>query len=88
MSDVENEAQAQLLEVVQELRSIHYRLLGLIASLPAPADPRAPGDDETADAGSWMRATLECVLVDRIRPAIQDLRTAAEDTFEAGEEKP
>ena len=87
MSDVENEAQAQLLEVVQELRSIHYRLLGLIASLPAPADLQNPGD-ETPDPGSWMRAALECVLVDRIRPAIQDLRTAAEDTFEAGEEKP
>jgi hypothetical protein len=85
MTDVETETQTQLREVVQELRSIHYRLLGLIASLPASA---GPGDDDPADAGSWMRATLECVLVDRIRPAIQDLRTAAEDTFEAGEETP
>jgi hypothetical protein len=82
MPEVENEAQAQLREVVQELRSIHYRLLGLIASLPAP---RITEDSEAADPGSWMRATLECVLVDRIRPAIQDLRTAAEDVFEEGE---
>jgi hypothetical protein len=88
MSEVENEVQAQLREVVQELRSIHYRLLGMIASLPAPAGPESPGEDETAGTGSWMRATLECVLVDRIRPAIEDLRTAAEDTFEAGEEGP
>ena len=88
MSDAENEAQAQLREVVQELRSIHYRLLGMIASLPMPADLGNQGEDEKAGAGSWMRATLECVLVDRIRPAIQDLRTVAEDTFEEGEEKP
>jgi hypothetical protein len=87
MSDVENEAQVQLREVVQELRSIHYRLLGLIASLPT-SDPEKREDDEAADAGSWMRATLECVLVDRIRPAIQDLRSAAEDTFEEEEETP
>jgi hypothetical protein len=84
MTDVENEVQAQLREVVQELRSIHYRLLGLIASLPAPLESREPAEDGE-DGGSWMRATLECVLVDRIRPAIQDLRTAAEDTFEEGE---
>lgn len=87
MSDVENEARTQLREVVQELRSVHYRLLGLIASLPAPADPEGRQDDETADAGSWMRATLECVLVDRIRPAIEDLETAAVDAFEAAEER-
>jgi hypothetical protein len=85
MSDIESEAQVQLREVVRELRSIHYRLLGLIASLPSP---QTPEDEEAADAGSWMRATLECVLVDHIRPAIQDLGTAAEDTFEAGEERP
>jgi len=87
MSEVENETHAQLREVVQELRSIHYRLLGLIASLPASADPETREDDETADPGSWMRASLECVLIDRIRPAIQDLRIALEDTFEEGEER-
>ena len=78
MSEADREVQAQLQEVIQELRSIHYRLLGLIASLPASDVNRSPEEDEAEDAFAF-RAVVECVLVDRIRPAIQDLRSAAAD---------
>jgi hypothetical protein len=80
MANLEVDAQEQLRQIARELRSVHYRLLGIVASLP-PRDEAALLDDgEYAhpDAAAEIRAAVECVLVDRIRPAIQGLLAAAE----------
>lgn len=78
MPEVEKEVEEQLREVVQELRAVHYRLLGIAASL-GPGTER-PVEEEAE--GTAVRAMVECVLLDRIRPAIEDLTAAAEDLQE------
>jgi hypothetical protein len=89
MAKYEGEAQEQLRQIARELRSVHYRLLGIVATLPAPADEEpAPVEDEDADAdvATEIRSAVECVLADRIRPAIQGLLAAAEYGSEEIEE--
>jgi hypothetical protein len=91
MSKYEGEAQEQLRQIARELRSVHYRLLGIVATLPAPANDAneepAP-EDEDADVATEIRSAVECVLADRIRPAIQGLLAAAEyGSEEAGEDE-
>ena len=70
------EVEEQLREVVQELRAVHYRLLGIAASL-GPGEARREEIEDTV-----VRGLVECVLLDRIRPAIEDLTAAAEDLHE------
>jgi hypothetical protein len=87
MAKYEGEAQEQLRQIARELRSVHYRLLGIVATLPAPADEEpAPVEDEDADVATEIRSAVECVLADRIRPAIQGLLAAAEYGIEEVEE--
>ena len=86
MANIEVDAQEQLRQIARELRSVHYRLLGIVASLP-PRDEAARLDDgefADPDAAAEIRAAVECVLVDRIRPAIQGLLAAAEQPLGAG----
>ncbi len=85
MANLEADAQEQLRQIARELRSVHYRLLGIVASLP-PRDEAARLDDgefADPDAAAEIRAAVECVLVDRIRPAIQGLLAAAEQPLDA-----
>ena len=87
MAKYEGEAQEQLRQIARELRSVHYRLLGIVATLPAPADEEpAPVEDADADVATEIRSAVECVLADRIRPAIQGLLAAAEYGIEEVEE--
>jgi hypothetical protein len=76
-----NAAQEQLWEIVDELESLRFRLLGVQASLPEPAaDSTAPGlmdDLETMDLRTEIRAVIGCVLTDCLASAIGDLRDAA-----------
>jgi hypothetical protein len=88
MSKYEGEAQEQLRQIARELRSVHYRLLGIVATLPAPANEEPAPEDEDADVATEIRSAVECVLADRIRPAIQGLLAAAEyGSEEAGEDE-
>src|SRR5436305_14736607 len=41
MSRYVGEAQDQLRQLARELRAVHYRLLGIVASLPAPPPEQA-----------------------------------------------
>lgn len=52
-------------EVAADLEALHFRLLGVHASLPSDQEP---------DLFSTLRAGIECVLVDRLVPAIEALR--------------
>ena len=70
------EVEEQLREVVQELRAVHYRLLGIAASL-GPVEERRDEAEETL-----VRGLVECVLLDRIRPAIEDLTNAAAELLD------
>jgi hypothetical protein len=80
MANIEVDAQEQLRQIARELRSVHYRLLGIVASLPPREEAALLDDGEFADpdAAAEIRAAVECVLIDRIRPAIQGLLAAAE----------
>lgn len=81
MSKYESDAQEQLRQIAGELRSVHYRLLGIVATLPVPPneEPILLGEEDAdADVATEIRAAVECVLADRIRPAIEGLLAAAE----------
>ncbi|HEY0510870.1 MAG TPA: hypothetical protein VGH73_03140 [Thermoanaerobaculia bacterium] len=90
MSRYVGEAQDQLRQIARELRSVHYRLLGIVASLPVPPPEERLMDEMDAggaDAATEIRAAVECVLADRIRPAIQGLLAAAEVPLEEEEDR-
>jgi hypothetical protein len=69
-------AQAQLQEIVRELEAVKGRLVGLLASLPEPADAE-DADLETMDLRTEVHSVIHCVLRDSMEPAIGDLRDAA-----------
>ena len=64
--EIEEESlRAQLGEVAADLEALQFRLLGVHASLPCDQEP---------DPFSSLRAGIECVLTDRLAPAIDALR--------------
>jgi hypothetical protein len=83
MPDWKAETRTQLGDVVRELEAIQYRLLGIAASLRAPRDETARllGGEEPEDLAE-TRSVIECVLVDRLSPAIRDLVAAVEGVAE------
>lgn len=74
-SKEEKQAKDQLRVIAGELEGLRYRLLGVQAGLSS---------DEERSPEFAMRADIECVLADRLVPAIEALRAAA-DPEEAGE---
>jgi hypothetical protein len=74
-------AREQLREIVGDLESIRFRLLGVQASLPQPvAEGTVRGfveDIEEMDLLTEIRSVIGCVLNDCVAPAIGDLREAA-----------
>lgn len=72
----EKAAQEEIRDVVRDLEALRLRLLGVRASLPAPA---AEAEDEGKDAAVDLRAVLDCVLADSIGPALQDLRKLVDE---------
>lgn len=78
MSDAENVAQAKLREIaagwerdVDRLRKVHESL---------PVSPREEAmllGEAEADVSTEVRSAIECVIPDRLEPAIRTLREAA-----------
>jgi hypothetical protein len=69
--EVEEEGlRAQLGEVAADLEALQFRLLGVHASLPSAQE---------SDLFSSVRAGIECVLADRLTPAIVAVRQLADD---------
>lgn len=65
-------ARKQLRTVAAELAALRDRLLGIAAGLPvAPRESINSQDD--LDAPPEVRSLIECVLADRIEPAIREL---------------
>lgn len=65
----ESEARDQLREIARELEGLRYRLIGVQAGLSSEQEQ---GPEHA------MRGDIECVLVDRLSPAIEALRVAAD----------
>jgi len=71
-------ARAELQTVIQELEGLQGRLLEIRRGLPPPQS--STEDDLSAEPGvtTEMGRVIECVLEDRIQPAIRDLLAAAQ----------
>ena len=76
MPDWKAETRAQFGDVVRELEAVQFRLLKIAARLRTPREEPALLEEEEPDDRTETRSVIECVLVDRINPAIQDLLTA------------
>ncbi len=63
------EAEPQVARAAEQLETVRWQLLGIVLSLPE--SPAGEAD---------LRRVLECVLADRILPALEDLRSALEGT--------
>ena len=76
MLAAEAAAQVHLRDVIRALNALRYQLLGLAATLPddragGAGGPGMPGEGEgPADPAADLRTAIDCVLADRILPAI------------------
>lgn len=72
-------AQAELSEIVKELKALRLRLRNVRASLPVPGHEslRPLQDEEDMDLSTEIRSVIECVLNDSLGPAIRDLGVVA-----------
>lgn len=78
MSEREDEAQARVRGVVEDLKAIHLRLEEVAARLPISArETMMLLGEEEPDVTTELRSTIECVLADQLGPAIHDLARAA-----------
>lgn len=78
MTEAEAAAQSELRGIAVELDAIRSRLVDLHARLPVPPQETAMllGEEEM-DIATEVRSVIECVLADRLEPAIRDLAAAA-----------
>lgn len=75
----------EISRVVRDLKAVRDWLEGLAERLPLSAEEADPERDLTAlDEVSALRTALQCVLRDRIVPAIEDLRAALDPQEDAG----
>lgn len=71
--ELEEAAQERLLERADVLEELAGSLLSIAKALPPPREV----DPETEDVTVELRAVIDCVLTEEIRPAIGHLRAAA-----------
>ena len=77
MTDIEA-AQAEIREILRELKPLKFRLLGVVASLPpSPAEASPLLDVEPEDLRTELRSVVECVVTDSFDPMIRDLEEVA-----------
>jgi hypothetical protein len=75
------EARGHLHRILDQLESIRWQLLGIQRGLSEPAaEVRLDREDDETDPVTELRSTIECVLNDDIRPALEDLRDALAST--------
>jgi hypothetical protein len=82
------EARRHLQRVMEQLETVCWQLLGIRQSLPEPTAERdrlADVSDEP-DAVMELRTTIDCVLEDDLKPALQDLQDALASTGAKREE--
>ena len=78
MQKLKRNARAELRDVMVSLRNDVERLKALHATLPVSPQEEAMLEGEMeADFATTTRAIIECVIPDRLEPAIQALHEAA-----------
>jgi hypothetical protein len=89
MSDTEAEIRKVLARDARDLELLTHRLRQLLARLPASAS-RSEAEDlpDEWDEAAALRAVLQCVLADRLEPAVRELQAAARPAFRNGGENP
>jgi len=74
----EDRAQAKLRKAVATMEAVRDRLRRLHADVPAsPREEVMLLGEAEPDVATEVRSVIECVLADRIEPAIRDLAEAA-----------
>lgn len=76
MTRQEEEAQAELRRIVEDLKKVRSHLRDIVAALPSTLE-EAMYAEEDPDIATEVRAVIECVLTDQIGPAVRDLSSAA-----------
>jgi hypothetical protein len=74
MTEMENDTREKLREIAGELDALQARLREVAAGLTAPPRPLVDEKDDAMDVTTELRAVIECVLIDRIQPALRDLQ--------------
>jgi hypothetical protein len=78
ITEAEATAQAELQKMAGEVAAICARLAALKESLPVPpTEGLMLLGEEDMDVATEVRAVIDCVLNDSLRPAVQDLEKAA-----------
>lgn len=79
-ADAESAARAQLRTIAAELEGIRFRLLGVHASLAADSkEGRLLAGQPRTEVSSEVLSAIECVLIDRIGPALHALQEAVRE---------
>ena len=78
MSETVAGARERLRSAVGDLKDVEETLEGIAADLPVSLqETESQEDPETLDEPAELRAVIECVLTDSLRPAIRDLQAVA-----------
>jgi hypothetical protein len=78
MPDIEQTAQAEVQEMAAELEIMRGRLRRVHGNLPvSPREEVMLLGEAEPDVATELRSVIECVLSDRVEPAIQALTEAA-----------
>ena len=72
------QARQHLRRVLDQLEGVRWQLIGIKLSLPESSAEQVRLEDmaEEVDAATELRTTIDCVLEDEIRKALQDLGDA------------
>lgn len=73
--------QGQLREIVRDLETIGFRLIGAEAALPpspAETDRLQDAGTEDTDLVTELRSAIQCIHRDSLQPLIEGLREASE----------
>jgi hypothetical protein len=78
LNGAEIEARRHLHRVLEQLEVVRWQLLGIRQSLPEPPAERVRQADvsDEPDSATELRTTIDCVLEDDLKPALQDLQEA------------
>jgi hypothetical protein len=77
MTELET-ALEQIGDIAREVENLQFRMLGVQATLPeTTAESVRLLDVDPLDDTTEIRATIDCVLRDRIEPALRELRKLA-----------
>ena len=82
------EGRQRLGKILDQLEAVRWQLIDLKLNLPEPPKEQGRLEDmgDEVDAITELRTTIECVLEDSIRPALQDLQDVLENADSKDEE--